>query len=74
VVDELLEALEVTVDGVEEGDRVSKGQSIGLIGDPFGIPRDVVRACYTGVVIGKTNNPLAHMGDALVHIGATRTD
>ena len=54
---------------VNEGDRVRSGQQLGTVGDPFGAERVAIRAPFDGVVIGKTNNPVVHGGDSLVHIG-----
>lgn len=51
------------------GDRVPKKETLGEISDPFSPARpSVVRAPYDGMVIGYSNNPLVHQGDALVHI------
>lgn len=53
----------------ELGAHVSKGQILGVIGDPFGEVSVKVRAPSAGVIIGKVSNPLVHRGDAIVHIG-----
>lgn len=50
------------------GDSVTKGQRLALISDPLGDSEDVVIAPFDGIVIGRTNLPLAHEGDALFHI------
>lgn len=56
------------------GDRVVKGQVIGTISDPvsdpFSTQHRTIKAPMTGMVIGYTNNPLVHQGDALVHLAA----
>ena len=54
---------------VDLGQEVSKGESLGFIGDPLGADRRAVRAPAQGVVIGMTTNPLVYRGDALVHLG-----
>lgn len=54
---------------VSLGERVGKGQLLGRIGGPFPGPSRPVRASVDGMVIGHTNKPLVHQGDALVHIG-----
>lgn len=54
---------------VDEGDQVKEGEKMGTIGDPFGAERVAIRAPFTGVVIGKTNNPVVHGGDSVVHLG-----
>lgn len=51
------------------GARVSKGEEMGSVGDPFGAEHEPVRAAYGGIVIGRTNLPLVHEGEALFHVG-----
>ncbi|MDT8419771.1 MAG: succinylglutamate desuccinylase/aspartoacylase family protein [Desulfuromonadales bacterium] len=53
---------------VKQGDLVKKGLLLGLLSDPLGDDTEEVRAPYTGVVIGQLNLPLAHEGDALIHL------
>ncbi|MES1943407.1 succinylglutamate desuccinylase/aspartoacylase [Salinisphaera sp. PC39] len=53
---------------VELGARVVKGQTLALVADPFGEKEVEVRAEHAGVVIGRSNLPLAHAGDALYHV------
>ena len=53
---------------VSLGDRVKKGQKIGLIADPFGEPEAAVIAPTSGIVIGRLNLPLVHEGEALFHL------
>jgi uncharacterized protein len=53
---------------VEPGDRVQKGDRIGVIHDAFGSSRLPVRARTGGIVIGLSRQPAVHRGDALVHI------
>jgi len=50
------------------GSLVIKGGLLGTLSDPLGDEADEVRAPFTGVVIGQTNLPLAHEGDALVNL------
>ena len=50
------------------GARVRKGQSLGIIADPFGEKELVVSAPNDGVVIGRADLPLVNEGDALFHI------
>jgi predicted deacylase len=50
------------------GDRVRKGQIIGLIADPFGEQEHSVYAGSHGIIIGRTNLPLVNEGEALFHI------
>lgn len=53
---------------VEPGDRVEKGQRIGVIKDAFGDRRLRVRAPEEGIIIGMTRQPNVNRGDALVHV------
>jgi len=53
---------------VELGAMVSKRQSLGFIYDPLDRRRRRVRAPFDGIVVGFTNNPLVHQGDALLHL------
>ena len=58
---------------IEEGETVKNRQVLGSIGDPFGEENTLVRSPFDGVVIGLTNNPVVHGGDAIVHIGRVGT-
>lgn len=53
---------------VEPGDRIEKGQRLGVIRDAFGDRVLRVRARAAGIVIGLTRQPHANRGDALVHV------
>ncbi len=50
------------------GSSVREGQVLGVVADPFGENEVEVRASIGGVVIGRSNIPLVHEGDALFHI------
>lgn len=50
------------------GAEVQQGQTIGFIADPMGTSETDVVADIQGIVIGRTNLPLAYEGDALFHI------
>lgn len=50
------------------GQTVRTGQLLGVINDPLGDERVPVVASCDGIVIGRTNIPLAHQGDPLAHI------
>lgn len=50
------------------GDRVRKGQPLGWISDPFGERETPLEADGPGLVIGRSNLPLVHQGEALFHI------
>lgn len=50
------------------GGNVEKGGLLGAISDPLGETERVIRSPVAGVLIGRTNLPLANEGDALFHI------
>jgi len=53
---------------VQLGNSVTKGQRLGSISDPLGDASEVMAAPFDGIVIGRSNLPLAHEGDALFNI------
>jgi predicted deacylase len=50
------------------GARVSQGQVLGQVADPFGEFVEEITAPGSGLIIGRSTSPLAHEGDALFHI------
>ncbi len=55
--------------GVKLGDRVKNEQILALIADPVtGIETPVI-ANANGIIIGRSNQPMVHEGEALFHIG-----
>lgn len=53
------------------GDTVEKGQVLGVIGDPYGLPstrQHKVLCPMDGLLIGVTRLPLVHAGEALFHV------
>jgi len=50
------------------GRWVEKDQPLGVIHDAFGDEKFTVTAPEDGLVIGHTNHPLVHEGDAILHI------
>jgi uncharacterized protein len=50
------------------GELVRRGQWLGRLSDPLGDDSEDIIAPFTGVVIGQSTLPLAHAGDALVHL------
>lgn len=52
----------------ELGTHVKKGQFLGTISDPFGMQEETISSPYRGIIIGCTNLPLLHEGDAVFHI------
>ena len=53
---------------VRLGTRVREGDLLGVIADPFGVSETQVLASEAGVVIGRTQLPLVHAGEALFHV------
>ncbi len=50
------------------GARVKNGMSLGTVADPFGEREVEVVSNTSGIIIGRTNIPLVHEGDALFHV------
>lgn len=50
------------------GARVKRDELLGVVADPFGGAETEIRAPASGIVIGRTNLPLVHQGEAVFHI------
>jgi len=50
------------------GEQVNKGDLLGIVSDPFGESEANIIASKSGIIIGKSNLPLVHEGEALFHI------
>ena len=50
------------------GSQVRSGETLGIVADPFGANELEIKAPADGVIIGRTNLPVVHEGDALFHI------
>ena len=50
------------------GTRVEKDRLLAIIADPFGETEMEVRAQHEGIVIGRSQLPLVHQGEALYHL------
>lgn len=57
---------------VKLGACVSKDETLGYVSDPYGENQTEITAPNTGIIIGRTNLPLVHEGDALVHLARFR--
>ncbi len=57
----------------ELGARIVEGQRIAVVGDPLGHAEEHVVAPFDGIVIGRSNLPLAHEGDALFNVAAFKS-
>jgi len=53
----------------QSGAKVSKGEPLGFINDPYGENKNTVLAHQDGFIIGHNNAPVVSAGDALFHIG-----
>ncbi len=56
---------------IDVGQRVAKGDHLGVIGNTFGDTLVRVKATAGGIVCGVTRNPLINRGEAIVHIART---
>lgn len=55
---------------VRLGARVKKGEVLGYIADPVGLNEEPVQAPAEAIVIGLSNLPLVHEGEALFHLAS----
>lgn len=55
---------------VHLGSKVLKGQTLATVGDPLGTDEEDVLAPFDGIVIGRSNLPMAYEGEALFNIAA----
>lgn len=51
------------------GHQVKRGESLGVINDPYGQDEIPVISKYDGYIFGHNNTPVVSTGDALFHIG-----
>ena len=56
------------------GTRVEKGETLGYVDDPYSGTPHPIRAQVRGVVIGRTEIPLVHEGEAVFNIARFRDD
>lgn len=50
------------------GSQVTNGQQLGVISDPYGESEVVLSSPADGIVIGRSNLPMVHEGDAVFHV------
>lgn len=50
------------------GKQVKEGEVLGAVADPFGENEMIVKSPTDGIIVGRTNLPLVHEGDALFHV------
>jgi len=58
---------------IEIGQRVSKGEEMAHITDPYGSFKHVLKARESGYVINANLSPMVYQGDAIFHI-STKID
>lgn len=58
----------VVTERVALGRRVRKDEPLAIVTDPLGTRSEPVRSPTNGIIIGRSNLPLAHEGDALFHV------
>jgi predicted deacylase len=63
----------IVTEKIKLGHRVREGQRLATITTPLGDEEDHVVAPFDGIVIGRSNLPLAHEGDALFNLGAFKS-
>ncbi|MEQ8346319.1 MAG: succinylglutamate desuccinylase/aspartoacylase family protein [Sneathiellaceae bacterium] len=54
------------------GERVAKGDLLGIVADPFGEVETEVHATRAGLIVGRSNLPVTNEGDGLFHIAEIR--
>jgi predicted deacylase len=60
----------IVVDKAPLGRMVGKGERLAQVTDPLGTRSEEVIAPIRGMIIGRSNLPLAHEGDALFHLAS----
>jgi len=50
------------------GAKVKKGDTLGMVNDPFTGMEHPVESRVSGIVIGRCHLPLVHEGEALFHV------
>ena len=55
---------------VENGDKIEKGEVLGVISDPFGKIERRVKSPIDGFVFCVNETPIVNKGDAIFHVGA----
>ncbi|MAQ71049.1 MAG: succinylglutamate desuccinylase [Alphaproteobacteria bacterium] len=57
---------------VELGERVKRGQLLGVISDPFGRDLHNIKARKAGIIVGAATMPLLNKGEAIFHVAELR--
>jgi predicted deacylase len=53
---------------IKLGQRIHRGELIGIVDGPLGGSAEPIHAAFSGIVVGATNLPLVNEGEALFHI------
>jgi len=53
----------------QSGQWVLENEPLGIIRDPYGMERTIIKAKKSGFIIGHNNAPVVSLGDPLFHIG-----
>lgn len=53
---------------VSLGSRIHQGQRLGIINSPFTLEETELLAPFNGILVGRSNLPLANEGEALFHV------
>jgi len=56
---------------VSNGAPINKGDTLGVVYDPFGHSEEKLLSPESGYIIGINNQPVVNEGDALIHLGLT---
>ena len=56
------------------GRQITKGDILGIVSDPYSSYEIPVLSPYTGIVIGRSESPMTHEGEALFHIARFHDD
>ncbi|MGV3630702.1 MAG: succinylglutamate desuccinylase/aspartoacylase family protein [Bacteroidota bacterium] len=54
---------------VKNGEKVAKGDTIGIVTDPYGKIERKIKATFAGYIICLNESPVVYKGDAIFHIG-----
>lgn len=63
----------IVSDKAKLGSRVSKGERLATISNPLGTDEDTAIAPFDGIIIGRSNLPLAYEGEALFNLAAFKS-
>ena len=68
---ERAEAFRIVRIDVYPGQRIERGEVLGVIADALGERPTPVRASTPGIILGQGRHPMVSQGDALVHVADT---